>query len=315
MNVLILGGSGFVGSNLAARLCGDGHRVVTVSRSPLRTIVGAPGEHEHVDTTLDDLGTLGAYLAACDFLFHLASDTTPGTSALQPTLEGLNNIQPTTKLLESLQTSSGMLLVYVSSGGAVYDSTIEPPYTEGTPCNPKSYHGAAKLAIEHFLQAYTVQTGNPTVVLRPANLYGPGQHAKRQFGIVPTILECVRETRSFTIWGDGSTVRDFLYIGDFLELCTCLIEKREQFKGYRTYNAGTGVGCSISRLCDTIETVTGQSIHRQFLASRDIDMPAVVLDSSQARAELGWLPTTSLEAGIERTWQWFQTASAAKKDR
>lgn len=303
MNTVIIGGSGFIGQQLTRHLVGLQHQVTTISRSPMRPL--GPG-HSHRDVTLDDRRALAELLGDADFLFHLASDTTPGSSRLQPGLEVANNLLPLAGLLDSLQESPGPALVYISSGGAVYDSSgANGCFTESSPTLPASYYGAGKLAAEAFIKAYHEQTGHPVVILRPANIFGPGQIPKKHFGIVPTLCECLHRGRAFTIWGDGSTVRDYLYLSDFLDLCQRITRYDWPRDSLEILNVGTGKGHSILEVCKALETVSGKKLELDYQASRGVDIPAVRLDPARASSLLGWRSETSLEDGLARTWQWF----------
>jgi UDP-glucose 4-epimerase len=245
-------------------------------------------------------------LEGFDVLFHLAADSTPGSTRLKPELEGTANLQPSLALLSVLQGLPELRLVFVSSGGAVYRAGENmQPSTEESPLSPCSYYGAGKLALELFIEAYHQQTGNAAIILRPSNLYGPGQYAKRQFGIVPTLLTAARDGSPFTIWGDGSARRDFLYIDDFLDLCDRTITPDRDREPLAVFNAGFGEGVSILELCDLVEQVTRRPLHREFAPQRGIDMPVARLNTEKARIALGWSAQTRLEHGLERTWQWF----------
>jgi len=303
MNIAIFGGSGFVGSRLRDYLLGRGHSVLTISRS-----AQSPGSSNHTHSTMspEDHEGMRSLLEGFDVLFHLAADSTPGSTRLKPECEGTANLQPSLALLSVLQGLPELRLVFVSSGGAVYraDENMQPS-TEESPLSPCSYYGAAKLALELFIEAYHHQTGNAAVILRPSNLYGPGQYAKRQFGIVPTLLTAARDGSPFTIWGDGSARRDFLYIDDFLDLCNRAIVPDGVREPLAIFNAGSGEGVSILELCHLVEQVTGRLLHREFAPQRGIDMPVARLDTDKARIALGWSAHTRLEHGLERTWQWF----------
>jgi UDP-glucose 4-epimerase len=303
MKTVILGGSGFLGQHLASRFSDDGHEVTTVSRSPRRSV--SP-QHQHRDITLDDRQALSELLAETDFLFHVASDTTPGSSRLQPGLEVVNNLLPLSGLLDNLQRVNKPLLVYVSSGGAVYDTgNGDGALAETGPTGPMSYYGAGKLAAEAFIQAYHHQSGHPALVIRPANIYGPGQIPKKQFGIVPTLCNCLMDNKPFTLWGDGSAVRDYLYIEDFLTLCSAIVDRNWQADSLEILNAGTGSGHSILELCRTLERVSGKSLTIDQQAPRGVDVPDIVLDCARAKDLLGWSAQTKLETGLTETWQWF----------
>ncbi len=306
MKSVILGGSGFLGHRLTQSLCDRGEEVLTVSRSPLRPV--GPG-HRHRDITLDDRRALSALLDDADFVFHLASDTTPGVSRLQPALEVNNNLLPLAGLLECLQGNGKPMLVYISSGGAIYDAT-EGSLTESSATSPASYYGAGKLAAEALIQAYQQQTGHRALILRPANIFGPGQVPKKQFGIVPTLCACLLNNTPFTLWGDGSAVRDYLYIDDFLSLCEKIVSHAWPAATLETLNVGSGQGHSILSLCQLLEQVSGRQLTIESMPPRGVDIQSVVLDCARVQALLGWQATTDLSSGLEETWRWFSRQGA-----
>ncbi len=158
MNIVILGGSGFIGGRLTRSLVEAGHRVTSVSRSRMPRL--GP-DHAHMDITLNDRQSTLALLKDADFLFHLACDSTPGSSRLQPALEGINNILPTLQLLEVLQQRSRPCLVYISSGGAIYRQGPDAsPFDEDSATLPMSYYGAGKLAVEASSAPITSRRGS-----------------------------------------------------------------------------------------------------------------------------------------------------------
>jgi len=303
MNIAILGAGGFVGGRLTRHLLAVGHRVLTITRTA-QTPLG-PG-HTPVSAAIGDREALRPLLENSDFLFHLACDSTPGSTHHRPTAEGTDNILPSLALLALLQELSRPCLVFVSSGGAIYRADPgSPPSDEGSPVAPKSYYGAGKLAVELFIEAYQQQTGNRAVILRPSNLYGPGQHAKRQFGVIPTLLRAARDGSPFEIWGDGSARRDYLYIDDFLDLCQRVIAGDGEDRPLEVFNAGSGEGATILELCDRVEAITGRPLQRAFGPGRTVDMPVARLDTGKVQRTLGWQARTGLDEGLERTWQWF----------
>ena len=305
MNILIIGGSGFIGKQLCIRLCNEGMQVVTVSRSPMTSL---HHNHKHRDLTLDNIHYLKPLVEDASYIFHFASDTTPGSSKLQPSLEANNNILPTLRLIELLQNTQSPPIIYCSSGGAIYNSDYPAPYAEGSPKRAMSYYGAGKLAAEYFFTAYSQQTNNTVIVLRPANIYGPGQIPKKQFGIIPTLFDAIRNDKSVEIWGNGEAIRDYIYIDDFLDLCSLIIAKHQWVKGdLHIYNAGSGTGNSIIELCNLIEEITVQKLKKVFKESRGIDTPSVILNCDRAKAELSWDPKTQLKKGLKDTWQWINS--------
>lgn len=303
MRLLILGCSGFLGARLCRHLALAGHTVTGVARHPAASAL--PRGVRFVQATIDDRLAIAPLLAESDYVLHLAWDTTPGTSQGQPVLETGSNVLPSMRLLELLQEHPGCGIVFVSTGGALYASSAEPVDEGGALC-PRSCYGAAKGAVELMLQAMNTQSGNRVLVLRPANVYGPGQTAKRGFGVVPTLMQCALNGTAFELWGDGSTARDYLYIDDFLGLVDRLLGHQWPAGAFERLNAGTGIAVPVSRLCGLVEEVSGRSIRRTWHETRVVDPPCISLDCSRAHALLGWTPGTSLAGGLRATWAWHR---------
>jgi UDP-glucose 4-epimerase len=301
-HVLILGASGFVGHALATRLAGSGVRVSLLARSVRPDWSMQPGI-EYYQASMDDTGVLGGVLPSCDWVIHLACDTVPGTTA-GAHAEAAGNLLPTLKFLDLLKVHRGVRLLFVSTGGAIYGDVDSDWVNEDCDPAPLSYYGAGKAAVEAFVRAFGHQESRDAVILRPSNLYGPGQMVRPGFGIIPALLNAADTGQRFEIWGDGGTVRDFLYVGDFLDLCERILAAPAR-TGVRTWNAGSGEGHSLNDLCRRVEEVTGRRIERHYSPARRVDVRRIVLDSRRATAELGWSPATRLQEGLTRTWQWF----------
>ena len=301
MKILVLGAAGFLGQLVTARLAREGHQLICLVRNPTEGLDKA--NVKYVQATIDDTQALLEHASDADYVLHFAWDTTPGTSKGQPAVEAVNNLLPTFRLLEQLHQMPGCPLVFVSSAGAVYSDVLEGNATELSPLSPKSYYGAGKLSVEMFLHAYAAQTGHPIVIVRPSNVYGPGQTIKRQFAIVPTLMEALRDGSTFKIWGNGKATRDYLFAEDFSNFFAQLL-KQEQH-GINTYNVAAQRSCSINDLCGLLEEISGSSLSLEYLPERGVDLSGVDFDASHAQAELGWQATTELREGLTKTWDWF----------
>ena len=300
--VLILGGGGFLGSALARRLAREGRRVYRVMRQP----APAMGANDNVHTgDLSDAVLARQMLKHCGTVFHLASATTPGSSARQPSLEAELNLSPTLRFLDVMQEFPGRRMIFVSSGGALYGNPEIDAAPETYPTTALSYHGAGKLALESFLATFSRLSGTGLTVLRPSNLYGPGQPLKSGFGLLRTMLQHIRRGTTMEIWGDGETVRDFLYIDDMVEACSRLCIRAETEGA--VFNIGAGVGHSINQLRQIAERVAGRGLSVACQPQRQVDVSRIVLDCSKIRAALNWAPAVPLEEGVARTWQWLQS--------
>lgn len=303
-SILVVGASGFIGRRLVSALASDWHDVIALAR---RTPAPAyPVNVEVITASLDNMTVLDALLARCAAVFHVASDSTPGTTAAQPALETSLNIVPTLRLLEALQKHPNVPLVYLSSGGAVYRPVDHGLLSEQAELLPASYYGAGKISIEKFIGAMACQYGGRALILRPSNVYGPGQHFRRGFGLIPTLFRHAVDGTVLTIWGDGEIVRDYLFIEDFLALCMKIVKSDFTFTGVQTYNAGSGSAYSINQVCSLVENISGRTLDRRYLPARSIDLRRIVLDSGKAKKVYGWQPVTPLALGISQSWNWFQ---------
>ncbi|MEO9115135.1 MAG: NAD-dependent epimerase/dehydratase family protein [Gemmatimonadaceae bacterium] len=297
--ILLLGGGGFMGRALTARLRARGHDVHILVRG---TTLDVPDGVTVHGGGMENVELLRRLLPRFKTVVHLASATTPGLSSKSPSLESSGNIAPTLGLLEELQKFPGLRLVYVSSGGTVYGNPEHEMVPESAQLSPLSFYGAGKVAIEDFVQCFQRLSGNPVVILRPSNLYGPGQPRYQGFGVVRTMLQHVLDRSTMTIWGDGTVVRDFLYIDDMMSAIECVLDGTD---ASGTFNVGAGVGHSLNDLKNIIEDVCGKRLDIRHEHPRSIDVQRIVLDSSNMEKQFGWTPLTGLWLGIAKTWEWL----------
>ncbi|MGD2150520.1 MAG: NAD-dependent epimerase/dehydratase family protein, partial [Desulfobacterales bacterium] len=275
-NILLLGGGGFIGTALARCLCVKKFNVHILSRHfPSRLMEPNMVLHRG---GMDDRKILERVLPECKTIIHLASSTTPGSSSRQPLLEADKNITPTLRFLDILQNYKNLHMIFISSGGTLYGNPKYSPVNETHALNPLSFHGAGKVAIETFLRTFSAFPKINTTIVRPSNIYGPGQPFRSGFGVIPAMLEHIRRGTVMEIWGDGTSIRDFLYIEDMLAALVCLIDLPHD---NNTYNVGSGIGYSLNQLKEIIESVCGKKLNAIYRPSRQIDIKTIVLDSSR----------------------------------
>ena len=302
--ILVLGASGFVGRRLVSALAEAGHDILAVARRTPAPLF--PANVEVITASLDNSTLVETMLARCKAVFHVASDSTPGTTASQPALEVGLNLLPTLRFLESLQKFPHVALVYLSSGGAVYRPIACGGLTENSPVEPPSYYGAGKIAIENFINAFESQYNGRALILRPSNFYGPGQHFRRGFGLIPTLFQHVVDKTPVNIWGHGEIVRDYLFMDDFLALCLAIVKSNFAYSRFQICNVGSGKGHSINQVCDLVEEITDETIEKKYLPSRNVDLTRIVLDSTKAKDLFDWQASTPLPVGISQSWDWFK---------
>ena len=303
-SVLLVGAGGFVGQRLLDVLASRGEPVIAVSRSPFPAPTGGHVQ-AHV-RTLRQASDYAPLLERARVVVHVASASTPGSSAGKPLQELDDNLRPTLALLEALQERLELPLIYVSSGGTLSSRTGEAS-GETAAVYSRSYPGAGKIAAEHFIEAWCRQFGAAAVVLRPSNLYGPGQRERPGFGIVPTAFGKLMRSETLHVWGDGSIQRDYLYIDDFTRLLWSALGA-SPVPGCRVFNACSGTSVDLNTLFALIEQVTGRTLHRIYDDRRPVDAPSVQLQASRAHEAFGWTANVALRDGLERTWHWFNTS-------
>lgn len=303
-SILIVGAGGFIGRNLTQSLAESGIPVIAVTRS------GAVTTHELVEQVSADLHEPEQFLPLlqrCRAVVHLATTSTPGTSAARPLHEVMTNLRLTASLLQALHQHPRVNLLYMSSGGSLYADTSGQPSSESARLQPRSYHGAAKLASESFISAWCSQSGGAATVLRPSNVYGPGQPERKGFGVVPAAFGTILRGEVLHVWGDGTAQRDYIYIEDLIELCVLALTMPMP-AGMRTFNACSGTSVSLNELFTIMELVTGESLQRSYDPSRTVDASCIAMEPTLAAREYGWHHRTSLKDGLEQTWEHFRRA-------
>jgi UDP-glucose 4-epimerase len=301
--VLLIGAGGFVGRSLLAAFARRGEPVIAVSRSAFNAGSGPVEAHVR---ELREVADFAPLLARVRTVLHVASASTPGSSAGKPVQELDENVRPTVALLEALQARPELPLIYLSSGGTLYNRATDGASDECAAVYSRSYHGAGKIAAEHFIEAWCNQFAGRAMVLRPSNLYGPGQEERPGFGIVPTAFGTVVRDEVLRVWGDGSAERDYLYIDDFTRLVLAALDEPPQ-EGFHLFNACSGDSIDLNGLFTLIEQVTGRPLRRSYDAGRAVDAPSVRMQAIRAHKTFGWAPEIALREGLERTWRWFST--------
>ncbi|HEX9335083.1 MAG TPA: NAD-dependent epimerase/dehydratase family protein, partial [Pseudonocardiaceae bacterium] len=201
------------------------------------------------------------------------------------------------RALLDIVAGTGATVVLASSGGTVYDEHLPPPYTENSSVAPSSAYGQAKLAMEHELLTRTDIAG---VVLRLANVYGPGQRLGTGQGVVAYWLDAAANGRPLVVYGDPEATRDYVYVDDVV---TAMLRVHTAGPLPGVLNIGSGVPVTLSALLRTIEkTVADRPLDVRFEPGRRFDRRDVWLDAGLAGRALGWAAGIGLDDGIERTW-------------
>ncbi len=296
MKIVLLGGNGFIGTHIVDQLRQPGHDVHVYDRSQEHVRKPLKDVTYHI-ADFNDTSRLSRVIDGADIVYHLISTTVPSTSNLEPIRDIQENLESSVRLLQLMLDNKVNKIVFLSSGGTVYGIPEILPIPESHSLHPICSHGIVKVAIENYLHMFHKLYGLNYIILRASNPYGARQCNYGVQGVISTIIEKAIRNEVIELWGDGSIVRDFIYVEDLARLSTRVIDKAVQ----GIYNAGSGIGYSILEIIHIIESEFGKKLNIQHKSGRIFDVPKIVLDISKVKTVTDWVPTTSLQDGLKQT--------------
>jgi UDP-glucose 4-epimerase len=304
---LVLGGAGFLGSHLVEALIQERCAVRIFDRTRGSSGITSGSNVEFWEGDFGNRGDVAGALKGCRTVFHLLGTTLPKGSNDDPLHDLESNLLTTVQFLELARLSDVQKIVFASSGGTVYGVPTQVPIPEDHVTRPLCSYGIHKLAIEHYLHLHESLYGIDYCVLRLANPFGERQRPDASQGAVAVFLDRALRGEEIVVWGDGSAVRDYVYVGD---VTRAFCQAARHSGALKVFNIGSGHGLSVNELISSIEAFLGRTIARRYLPGRPFDVPVNVLDISRAAAHLGWSPQYSFHEGLRRTMAWLQSARA-----
>lgn len=302
MKILVLGGTGFLGSYLCEYLLKCGYEVGIYKRKNSNEINIKDFEKD-LNVILGDFieeNNFNEITKGYDYIYHLISNTVPSLNKPMNDIEF--TIKPTLKLLDACVKNNIKRVIFFSSGGTVYGIPKIIPVKETHPTDPISAYGIHKLMIEKYLEFYYRMYGLDYAILRIANPYGPRQKSFSNQGLIANILGKYLTHQTIDIWGDGSSIRDYIYVTDVIEAA---IKVLNYTGDDRIFNIGSGKGNSVNDVINMIENIVKNEVEIRYLESRKQDVPVNILDITLAKKELDWYPKIGLDIGIKNmieTW-------------
>lgn len=300
--VVVLGGNGFIGSNLVEALVAGGRAVAVYDRAEAVFAPRLPGV-EYIYGEFGNIGVIADVLREGDVVYHLVSTTLPATSNEDPGFDVVSNVAATINVLEECVKANVRKVIYISSGGTIYGVPKTVPIPEDHSTDPLCSYGISKLAIEKYLALFRHLHGLDYVVLRPSNPFGRYQNPRAAQGAVSVFMNRLLQGEPINIWGDGSVVRDYLYVDDLVE--ALVLAGAEPKAIGEVFNIGSGRGLSLNELLQYLERATGLTADVRYSAGRALDVPQVVLDIRKAEGLLGWTPSTDFLDALKRTCAWL----------
>lgn len=302
MKVLITGGAGFIGSNIAKIGMEKGHKLVIYDN----LFSGYQENLKGIDATfvngdIRDEEKLVTAMKGAEVVFHLAAHVGNVRSVNDPILDTAVNVQGTISVLEAMKKCGVSRLAY-SSTAAGYGEPVTLPIDEEHPMNPDSPYGVSKIAAEKMVLCYSRLFGWKVTCLRYFNAYGVNQRFDAYGNVIPIFSDRLKRGVPLVIYGDGEQTRDFVNVDDIAEANWLAMEK--QLTGY--FNIATGQKVSINELIQALENVSGKTIIKDYQSPRKGEVRNSVASIDKAREVLGFAPKISLEAGLAKYWDWFK---------
>ena len=299
---LVLGGSGFIGRYTVRILAEHGvDRIV----GDLTPISGVP----FVKVDFANEGSLFQALSAVDVVVHLAWTTVPQSATDNPIQDVSTNVLGSLNLFKACVAQKVRRVVFCSTGGALYGNPKYIPISETHPLAPLSSYGITKLTVEKYLMLFSQVYGLEYMILRPGNAYGVGQTSAKGQGVIAACLAAVRANQPFTVWGDGSIIRDYVHVSDVARAISLAVTTSAS---NNVLNVGTGQGSSVNDLIARIENITRRPVKVNYISQRLIDAPVNILDSSLAAAVLHWKPQVPIEVGLLDQWNALQSMTVSE---
>ena len=297
--VVLLGGAGFLGLVAAERMSARGWRPIIVD-TPRRLQRNADDLVGVETLALTDDGGYEAALDGADAAVLLAWASTPARSMVDIAEDLREAVLPALQMAMAATAARVPRLVFISSGGAIYGRTAGEPVDESHPTDPISAYGIGKLAVEKYVSVCTERSGTTPVILRVSNPVGPYQLRGTPVGVVGSIVGALRAGRAIPVFGDGSTVRDYIDVQDAGEAIALACDPERTPAGL--FNVGAGEGRSINALIEIAAQVSGVTPQIQALPARPFDVPAIVLSNKRIAAACGWRPKITLTESIGSMW-------------
>lgn len=305
MKILLTGGAGFIGSHVADAYVEAGHEVIIVDNlsTGKRENVNPKALFFEMDIRSLDLEELLRQHRP-QVVNHHAAQMDVRKSLADPFFDLDVNIRGTLHLLELSRKLNVTKFIFASTGGALYGDAERLPIDESHPIRPISAYGVSKHAAELYCLLDRAIWGVPTRILRYANVYGPRQDPFGEAGVVAIFTMAMLRGRTPTIYGDGSIVRDFVYVQDVVKANLLAVERDIA----EPVNIGTGIGTSVGQLYDLLSKIVGFPNPARYGPARVGDVKVNILSSRRAEQALGWSASTDLETGLRMTVEFFRSA-------
>jgi UDP-glucose 4-epimerase len=299
-------GCGFIGSNVAAQIAGAGEPPLVLTRHrPAEDVVAPVGEANLRLGDAADAELVASLLEGIEHVAFCAGGLLPSESERDPERDRELTLDPVRATIEALRRRPGTTLTYLSSGGTVYGNPERLPVSESAAAAPLSAYGKLHLACEREIETARAEHGLAARILRCSTVYGEHQRPERGQGAIVTFLHRIAHGEPIELFGDGSTIRDYVYVADVARAIVALMDVAE---APPVINVGSGEATSLIEVMRLVERELDRPAEVILREERGFDVHQIVLDTSLLHRTIE-LEMTPLETGIARTRQWLAAAT------
>ena len=295
---LIIGGNGFIGSNLARMLADSGYSVTSFD------IAEPPRRDDRVRYVMGDFfddNVLAGVIKEQDIIYHALSTINPGNSNEKYMMGYGRDFIQTVKLFNMIKDTDTKL-IFLSSGGTVYGDQEIQPSKEDTLARPINHYGNVKLCIENTLRVFDIQAKSKMMIARISNPYGPGQDYNKGVGFIDAVIKKTLAGQTIEVWGDGEIIRDYIYIDD---VCSMLVGLASYEGGYNLFNISSGTGTSQNRILEIVKSIDS-NVKYEYKPARSVDVRKIILDNSRIMESGYNRSLRGLEEGIKSVYDYHK---------
>ncbi|MBN1299077.1 MAG: NAD-dependent epimerase/dehydratase family protein [Actinobacteria bacterium] len=301
--VLITGGAGFIGSNIADRLIELGHEVIVLDNLSAGKIENVNSSAKFFKFDVRDKALIDIFKSEKpDSVIHNAAQLSVRISVEDPLYDADVNVLGGLNVFNCCMQSGVKKVIFASSGGTVYGEQQYFPADEKHATNPISPYGVAKMASENYLYFFNREYGLDFIALRYANIYGPRQDPLGEAGVVAIFSNKFIQGSCPVINGDGKQTRDYVFVKDAVDANVRAIESK--FSG--ALNIATSQETNVNELFYMLRQISGKSIKETHGPAKPGEQYRSVLDYGLANKVLGWKPSVPIIEGLKITYQWFE---------
>jgi len=303
MNIIVTGGAGFIGSNVADAYIKAGHNVIIIDdlSSGNKENVNEKAEFHHLninDPKVEDIFKNNKI----DVVNHHAAQIDVRKSVADPVFDATSNILGIIRLLEYCKKYDVPRFIFSSTAGAIYGEPEYIPADEKHPIRPLAPYGLSKYCGEKYIQYYHDLFDQDYVILRYPNVYGPRQDPHGEAGVVAIFSGLLLQGKQPKIFGSGEATRDYLYVGEIVRANLMVLDKGTN----KLMNLGTGVETSVNDLFKKMRDIIGVDVEAIHMPDRPGEVQRISIEASYAKKTIGWEPEITLEEGLVKTIAFFR---------